>query len=392
MALRFCIYYYSQENGAYLQQFVNSLPHSLIVATDILDNLPPKLDLEVDVVLLEYQENNPKLDRWIEKIASGRQSPPIFLYVKEINTANLWKALRLGVKECLTFPIKEEEFNQALDRLQPRPATDGELIEPTRLISFLGCKGGVGTTFLTANLAYLLAQEHQKRILLVDLDLRYGQLVYFFDARPQNTIINALENWERMDSSYLQSLLYLYGSNLYLLAAPGRPEESEAVTPEHLEKILRYAKNMRTFSLILVDAGQRVDEVILKALEVSDKTILVTTPSIPALSNAKKLLELLPRLGLEEAGLELLVNAWQQKEDLDVPEIAAFLGREVTYTVQYDVREVERSINEGKPLAETTPHNKVVGDLGVIAAKILGVPEEKEGFFLRCLNRLRGKG
>jgi pilus assembly protein CpaE len=390
MALRFCIYYYSQENGAYLQQVVNSLSHSLIVATDTLANLPPKLNSEVDVVLLEYQENNPKLDRWIEKTASERQSPPIFLYLKEINTANLRKAIRLGVKECLTFPIQEEEIKQALDLLKPRTATDEELVEPTRLISFLGCKGGVGTTFLTANLAYILAQEHQRRILLVDLDLRYGQLIYFFDARPQNTIINALENWGRMDSAYLQSLLYLYGSNLYLLAAPSRPEESEAVTPEHLEKILRYAKNMRTFSLILVDAGQRVDEVILKALEASDKTVLVTTPSIPALSNAKKLLELLPRLGLEEAGLELLVNAWQQKDDLDLPEIAAFLGREVTYVVQHEPGEVDRSINEGKPLAQSVPANKVCGDLRVIAAKILGVPEAKEGFFSRLFNRLRG--
>lgn len=392
MARRFCIYYYFQENGAYLQQFVNSLPHSLIVATDTLANLPPQLNSEVDVVLLEYQENNPKLDRWIEKIASERQSPPIFLYLKEINTANLWKALRLGVKECLAFPIQEEEFKQALERIQPHTLTDEELVEPTRLISFLGCKGGVGTTFLTANLAYIMAHEHQKRLLVVDLDLRYGQLIYFFNARPQYNIINALENWERMDSSYLQSLLYLYGSNLYLLAAPSRPEESEAVTPNHLEKILRYLKNMRFFSMILVDAGQRVDEVIMKALEVSDKTILVTTSSIPALSNAKKLLELLPRLGLEEAGLELLVNAWQQKKDLALPEIADFLGREVTYAVQHDPGEVDRSINEGKPLAETAPSNKVCHDLGVIAVKILGVPEAKDGFFSRLFNRLRGKG
>lgn len=392
MAHRFSIYYYSQENGEYLQQVVTSFPQGLLITTDNLSNLPPQVNSGEDVVFLEYQEDNPKLDRWIEKITSDRKSPAVFLYLPEISTDNLRKALHLGVKECFAFPIKEEEFKEALARVPPRAVTNEDLGEPTHLVSFLGTKGGVGTTFLTANLAYLMAQEPEKRILVVDLDLRYGQLIYFFDARPQYNILNALENWERLDSAYLQNLLYLYGSNLYLLPAPARIEESEAVTPEHLEKILRYVKNLRFFSLILVDAGPRVDEVILKALELSEKTILVTNASIPALSNAKKLLELLRRLSLEENHLELLLNAWQQKTDLTPAEVAAFLGKEVAYTVPYDPKEVDRSISEGKPLAQSAPRNLVCRDMVAIAAKILGLTPEKKGSWARMFNWLRGKG
>jgi pilus assembly protein CpaE len=391
MTQRFSIYYHSQENGAYLQQVVNSLPQSLLVATDTLSNLPPQLNSQVDVVWVEYQGDNPKLDRWLEKTTADRQNPAVFLYLKELSTGNLLKALRLGIRECFTFPIPEAELTAALARLQPRPLVDEESVESTQLLAFLGTKGGVGTSFLTANLAYLLAEAHKKRILVVDLDLRYGQLIYFFDARPQYNLISALKDWERLDSAYLKGLLYLYGSHLYLLPAPARIEEAEAVTPENLEKILRYLKNMRFFSLILVDAGSRVDEVILKALELSDKTILVTTPSLPALSNTKKLLELLHLLGLEDTHLEVWLNAWQEKGDLSRSEVAAFLATEVAQTLPADAKEVDRSINEGKPLAQTTPGNPVSRELKGVAGKILGLPEAPTGFFSRLFHWLRGK-
>ena len=48
------------------------------------------------------------------------KSPAIFLYFKEISTNNLWKAIRLGAKECFTFPIQAEDFQEAVKRIAAR--------------------------------------------------------------------------------------------------------------------------------------------------------------------------------------------------------------------------------------------------------------------------------
>lgn len=371
MAINFSLYYRTQENCDYLKKVIASSRQGTLVEAQPLEELPERVNSGANVVFLEYQIDQPELDRWIKKTASDHRNPPIFLFLQEITTEELWKALRLGVKECFASPIRPEEFQEALDRLPVFPSALGPA-EPTRLVSVLGCKGGVGTTFLTVNAAYLLAQEEQGQVLLVDLDLRYGQMVYFLDAKPQYTIVEVIENADHLDRSYLQSLFYQYDKNLQLLPAPVRLEDLEIVTPEQLEKVLSYLKKLRVFRTILVDAGHQIDEVTLKSLELADEVILVTNQTIPALSNAKKLLELFQLLGLEHLQLQVWLNSWQKHGDLSVADVSSFLGREVSGSVQFDAKEAIRSINEGIPLVKITPNNATCRDLKGLAEKISG--------------------
>lgn len=387
MAIRFSLYYHSKENGEYIQKIINSSRQGMLVDTQSLANLPSQVNSGTDVVFLEYQEEDVKLDRWIEKTASDPKSPSIFLFLHEITTNSLWKALRLGVKECFAFPIRLEEFQEAIDRL-PRPDAALDLAETTRVISFLGSKGGVGNTFLASNVAYLLAQEQKGQVLLVDLDLRYGQVIYFYDVQPKYTVIDVIENFERIDSAYLQSLFHNYDKYLYLLPAPTRLEEAETVKPEHLEKIIRYLKNFRLFRWILLDCCHQMDEVTLKALELSDDICLVTNPTIPALSNAKKLLELLHLLDLGGVKSEVLLNSWQKRGDLSESEVVAFLGREITNKVTFDPQQVVRSINEGRPMGEMASRHPVCQDLKAISARLLGNSSRAGSSGLGWLKRL----
>ena len=388
MAIRFSLYYHSKENGEYLQKIINSSRQGMLVDIQSLAQLPPQVNSGTDVVILEYQEEDPKIDRWIEKTAADPKSPSIFLFLHEITTNSLWKALRLGVKECFAFPIQVEEFQEAIDRL-PRPDANLELVDSTRLVAFLGTKGGVGNTFLTANVGYMLAQEQKGQVLVVDLDLRYGQLVYFFDAHPKYTIIDVIENFERIDSSYLQSLFHSYGKYLNLLPAPARMEEAEAVTAEHLEKIIRYLKNLRIFRWILLDCCHQMDEITLKALELSDEIYLVTNPTIPALSNAKKLLELLNLMDIGGIKAEVILNAWQKRGDLGDNEVVNFLGREINSKITFDPIQVGRSINEGRPLGEMAPRHPVCQDLKAITTRLLGDDSSRgNGLGLGWIKRL----
>ena len=76
----------------------------LLVAANDLAQLPVAGGNGTDVFLLEYQENNPELDQWIETTATNPKNPAIFLVFPEISACQLWKALHLGVKECFAFP------------------------------------------------------------------------------------------------------------------------------------------------------------------------------------------------------------------------------------------------------------------------------------------------
>jgi len=133
MSTQFNIYYNSLENKEYLQQIIAASDAGKLVESIDLAHLPPEALPGIDVVFLEYQENNPELDHWIEKMAVNPSSPAVFLYFREISTNNLWKALRLGAKECFTFPIQEEDFQQAVKRLAARLEVSKVPAKPTRI-------------------------------------------------------------------------------------------------------------------------------------------------------------------------------------------------------------------------------------------------------------------
>jgi len=367
MAIKFCLYYHTPETCEYLENIIQSSRETAVVEAQPLDQLPEQVNSGANVIFLEYLAEHPELDQWIKKTAADHRNPPIYLYFHEISTEHLWKALRLGVKECFTHPIRTDEFQEALARL-PLAFPQALAATQTHLITFLGCKGGVGTTFLTVNLAYLVAQGDTSSVLAVDLDLRYGQMVYFLDAKPQYTLAEVIDNVDHLDDSYLKSLFFHWGKNFQLLPAPARLEEAEAVTAERLEKVLQFVKNSKSYSHILVDAGHHLDEISIKALEMADRVVLVSNQTVPGLSNTKKLLEILELLGLGDLNLEIWLNSWDKHGDLSLDDVAKFLGQKVKGTVPFNPEEVGISINEGVPLAKSAPHLKLCQDLRNLAS------------------------
>jgi pilus assembly protein CpaE len=393
MSTQFSIYGNSRENQEYLRQIIEASGAGKLVESNDLAHLPPQSVSGSDVVFLDYQENNPELDQWIERNAANPRGPAIFLYFKEISTNNLWKAIRLGAKECFTFPIQEEDFQQAVKRLLARSEVRKKVIKPTQIISFLGCKGGVGTTFLVANLGSLLAQERRGKVLLVDLDLGFGQLNYLFDIHPEHTLTEVIENLERLDNHYLESILYPIGGNCYLLPAPARLEEAETINAGHIEKIIRYLKENLGFRWIVIDCCHQLDEITMKALELSEALMLVTAQSIPALSNTKKMLDILALLELRELDVEIWANYWDKQHELTVADVESFLGKTIAGTISCDYKQASFSVNEGKLLVETAPRHPITLDLKLMAGKIgqEETPEETNGSGWKWLQRLWSK-
>jgi pilus assembly protein CpaE len=265
--------------------------------------------------------------------------------------------------------------------------------KPTQIISFLGCKGGIGTSFLVANLAGLLAQEDRGKVLVVDLDLGFGQLNYFFDVHPEHTLTEVIENLERLDDNYLQNIFYPIGDNCYLLPAPARLEEAETINAAHLEKIISYLKTNLGFRWILIDCCHQLDEITMKALEFSESLILVTAQSIPALSNAKKMLDILHLLELRELDVEVWVNFWDRQHELTVADVENFLGKTIAGTIGCDHKQASFSVNEGKLLVIASPRHSISGDLRMLAEKISkeDTPEETNGSRWKWLQGLWSK-
>lgn len=121
-----------------------------------------------------------------------------------------------------------------------------------------------------------------------------------------------------------------------------------------MEKILLYLKTMQAFRWIIVDAGHRMDEITLKALELSDILVLVTSPSVPALTNTKKWLELLQLLGLE-LSMEIWLNSWNKNTGLTLSEVSSYLGGRYTLPFPTTPKQSTGASTTGSPWRRPIP-------------------------------------
>jgi pilus assembly protein CpaE len=370
MAVRFNLYYFSENTGDYLQEVVNAIPQGMVANASLLsESLPDQVNNEADVYFVEYDPQVQQLDHWIENIQQQTEHAAIFLYLREASTDTLLKALRLGVQECFVIHIIEEDFQKALQRLA-KAKTDLNPGEKTQIISLLGCKGGAGVTFVAVNLAQSLVAGRKEPVLLFDLDLRASNISSFLDIQPRYTILDVIENFERIDPQYLKDIIHSTESGIDVLPGPPRMENSELVQAHHIEKVLQYIRSQNLYRWILLDLGDLLDEITLKALEGSDLVLLITLLTIPGLRDAKKIMEMLQLLGFGEEKIHLVVNCYSKDSDIKMAEAKKFLGQDFLGVLRFDHSAVVRSINEGQPLVKTQPSHRLSADFSELVKKI----------------------
>ena len=120
------------------------------------------------------------------------------------------------------------------------------------------------------------------RVLLVDLDLQFGQVATHLNLMPRYDIGGLASDEQALaDPELARTHLTTHSSGLVVLAAPTRPEADFRVTLDHLERIFELMRP--SFDHIIVDLGSRLDPRALWLLEQADAHIFVLFPEIAAL-------------------------------------------------------------------------------------------------------------
>ncbi len=109
------------------------------------------------------------------------------------------------------------------------------------VMAFLSCKGGSGATFLATNLGYAIAAIQKKRVLLIDLNLQFGDAALFVsDRRPAATLSDVVRDIDQIDAALVQSSVVEVLPNFGVLASPEDPTHAAEIRPEHVERLVRF--------------------------------------------------------------------------------------------------------------------------------------------------------
>jgi pilus assembly protein CpaE len=330
----------------------------------------------------------------MEQIRTLHNQDPalVIMVVAETVTADLLRsAMRVGVSDVIETPLDEPKIEAAIEQfghdvLKRKSAV--RMVTPVRsergaIITVTSAKGGSGKTVVATNVALLLNRLPDKKVVLVDADLQFGDVCLLLQLEPRFTMVNAAHELHQLDSEMLDSLLTEHPTGLKVLAAPLEPAFADDITTAGLMQMLDILQE--TYDYVVVDTASMLDELILSLIEKADQVLMVVDMDLPSVKNAKLALETLRLLKFSTANVQLVMNRSNSRARLDNKEIEGALKMEISAAVPSDAA-VPNSVNEGRPIVESDPKGKVAKGFESVAELIAGkIPEAttKSGLFGR---------
>jgi len=290
------------------------------------------------------------------------------------------QAMRAGVREFLMQPFKKNELVEAVNSVIRSKKQKLEKTSKGKIITVHGAKGGVGTTTIATNLASVLAEHQKKDVILIDLNLRLGNSALFFDIKPKYSLLDVVNNIDRIDKNLLKSTLPTHSSGVRILIGPSQIEEAESISASHIEQILTLFRDI--FEFIIIDTNSEFDEVNIKALDEADKILTVSTLDIPSIYNTKRCMELFQRMGYDQNKVLLILNRYSTFEEIDVKVIEKTVDYPIFWRIPNQAySQILKSINAGIPISIMMPQSKISMNFLDIAKNLNGthVKEQNDG-------------
>ena len=298
----------------------------------------------------------------------------------------LLRAMRAGVREVLAARPVPADLIAAVDHVAEKLGSQGAA--QGRVLAFISCKGGSGSTFLATNLAYALSAGGAKRVALIDMNLQFGDASLFVsDSKPLATLSDVATQIHRLDPSFLSSSMVSVTPNFSVLAAPSDPAHASDVKPEHIDAIIKLAR--RQYDFIVLDVGRSLDPVSIRALDHADTIYPVLQTTLPYIRDGKRLLTVFRNLEYGNDKVELIVNRHDNNSDIRLKDLEEAFDTTHLRTMPNHYDAAAKSVNQGVPVTRLAPDSQLSMALMAMARGLTGEaePVQSAGLMARLFKR-----
>jgi pilus assembly protein CpaE len=311
-----------------------------------------------DVVLMDI--NMPLLNglEATEKITS--EFPSIIVIIMSVQTENeyLKKAMFHGAKEYINKPFNYDSLVNTIKATyekhrerQTKKETGTENTANTNIMAFFSSKGGVGKSILALNSAVILSRETNKKVLLLDMDLQFGDIALLVNQYNHKTIMDAIDDGQIASYEGMKNYLYKYNENLDILFAPGRPEAAEYINKDIIEKMMNIIKPYYDF--IIIDTGVNFNDSTLYILDAAQTILYVSTMEIVALKNTKLGFRVMDSLGYDKEKVKLVINRGAKGYGINKGDVENLFKNNILTVIPDEEKLVGTSVNKGEPFCDT---------------------------------------
>lgn len=291
---------------------------ALFVVESTTELVSAVLRLDPDVVLVHDQLGPDPVMQTVRDLALRRATCAALVVTLAPTADQFGAAMDAGARGLVGYPPTFEdlqsrvsmagEWSQQMRRMLGSSATATDGPGRGRVISFVGAKGGVGTTTIATHLALdVVRTVPGHKVCLLDLDLEKGDVAGILEVRHRASIADVAKVSEDLSVQAVGDAVVVHESGLRLLLSPADVRDVEAVHPRSLREVLAVLR--QEFDLVVVDAGSHVTPVQATVVELADEVVLVTTPDVLALRALRRAVTQWENLGVrKESDLHVLLN------------------------------------------------------------------------------------
>jgi pilus assembly protein CpaE len=387
----------TRENIRKLLQFepdieVVGAARSGLEALELADEVDP------DVVIMDI--NMPDMDGIAATEALLRDVPyaQIVILSVQSDADYMRRAMLAGARDFIPKPPSGDELIATIRSLAERAREHRKQIEKRRapaamtpggfpgavrlegkILVVYSAKGGTGCTTLATNLALGLNTEETPTI-LVDASLQFGDVGVAMNLQVKNSFADLAARANELDEDYVEEILIRHDSGLRVLAAPPRPEMADEIRADEVRQVLQFLRH--EYAYVIVDTGSMMDDITLAAIDAADLMVLMATPEIPAIKDARLVLDLLGVLEFPRERVFFVLNKTERKVGISPEAIGENLKVSVEGDIPLDMKTVVTSLNKGVPLLVTDRGSvvarKILELMGNLKQRLVASGEEEE--------------
>ncbi|GAB3544774.1 hypothetical protein GCM10027404_02050 [Arthrobacter tumbae] len=267
------------------------------------------------------------------------------------------QAMRAGVRDVVDptsdIPTVRLLLERACHAFASRHRVDSVEAAPKKehglVVGVFSPKGGVGKTTIATNIAVGLGKLAPMGVVIVDLDLQFGDVASNLYLEPEYSVLDAVSASASQDTMILKAFLTPHPSGIYALCASSNPADADSITAAQLEVLIKQLAG--EFAYVILDTGPGLTEHSLAALEQSTDAVWVTGMDVPSVRGLRSGLDVLGKLDLFPETRHVVLNFADSKTGLSVQDIEATLGAPVDVSIPRS-RALSLATNRGVPLLQ----------------------------------------
>jgi len=285
------------------------------------------------------------------------------------NDVELYRDLmRRGASEYLVAPLSPLQLIEVISGLYLDPTA-----KPVgRVIAFVGARGGAGSSTIAHNVGWYVADTLAINTTIVDFDLAFGTTGLDFNDEAGQSVADALSAPERLDDVLLDRLLIKRGEHLSLFTAPASLERDYDAVPEAYEAVIDATRQMSP--CVIVDMPHAWTPWVKACLIAADEIVVVATPDLASLRNAKNLIDLVRHARPNDSPPRLVINQANMPKRPEIPakDFAETMGVEPAIIMPFDAALFGQAGNNGQMVMEIAPKSPIAENLSKLARILTG--------------------